>query len=294
MKKNFLSLSKIGTLSMIGKLSMIALIAGAVVFALVSCSKKDSGSAAVGAGGGTNRQRLNVQADIVPHAELLEFVKPKLAAQGIDLNIITTTESTLANEQVDNGELDANFHQHVPYLMSIIAERGFDIVNAGNIHVEPIGAYSERFTTLAEIPSNATIAIPNNATNEYRALRILEQAGFITLKSGTDVYQTTVANTVDKYLKPVKLEELDAGIIVRVRQDFDVYITNTNRVLEAGIDTRKVLFREGADSPYANIIAVKASRANDPAIRALVDALRTEEVREFINSKYNGAVIPAF
>jgi D-methionine transport system substrate-binding protein len=274
MKKRFLSL----------------LLAGALVF--VSCSKKDSNSVAAPAA--QSETKLNVQADIVPHADLLEFVKPKLAAQGININIITTTDSSLANEQVANGELDANFFQHEPYLKSIVVERGFDLVNAGNIHVEPIGAYSEKYASVTDVPDTATIAIPNDATNEFRALRILEQAGFITLKTGLDVYQTTVANTVDQYLKPVKLEELDSALILRVRQDFDVYITNTNKVLEAGIDTRKVLFREGADSPYANIIAVKTNRANEPAIKALIAALRTEEVRQFINNKYNGAVIPAF
>jgi D-methionine transport system substrate-binding protein len=272
-------------------LFFIAVFAAIGTLLFAGGSPQSSAPAKQGAGQST---RLNVQSDVVPHAELLEFVKPKLAAQGIVLNIITTTDSALANEQVANGELDANFFQHEPYLKSIIAERGFDLVNGGNIHVEPIGAYSEKYATTAQIPDNATIAIPNDATNEYRALRILEAAGFIVLRKGVDVYQTTVANTVERYIKPVKLEELDSALILRVRQDFDVYITNTNKVLEAGIDTKKVLFREGADSPYANIIAVKSSRVNDPAIRALVDALRTEEVRVFINNKYNGAVIPAF
>ncbi|MDR2070919.1 MAG: methionine ABC transporter substrate-binding protein [Treponema sp.] len=246
------------------------------------------------ANSGSGRTRLVVQADIVPHAELLEFVKPKLAAQGIDIEINTRTDSSLANEQVDKGELDANFFQHEPYLRSIIAERHFDLANAGNIHVEPIGAYSDKYAGIDQIPPNATIAIPNDATNEYRALRILEKAGFITLKQGTDVYQTTVANTVDQYLKQITLQELDSALILRVRQDFDVYITNTNKVLEAGLDATKALFREGADSPYANIIAVKNSRVNDPAIKALVSALRSEDVRTFIEGKYKGAVIPAF
>jgi D-methionine transport system substrate-binding protein len=250
-----------------------------------------SGQTASSGGNGT---RLIVQADIVPHAELLEFVKPTLAAQGIDLEINTRTDSSLANEQVDKGELDANFFQHEPYLKSIVAERRFDLASAGNIHVEPIGAYSERHTSVDQIPANATIAIPNDATNEFRALSILEEAGFVTLKKGTDVYQTTVSNTVDTYLKPVTLQELDSALILRVRQDFDVYITNTNKVLEAGIDTTKVLFREGKDSPYANIIAVKSSRLRDPAIVALVSALRSEEVRAFIEGQYKGAVIPAF
>jgi D-methionine transport system substrate-binding protein len=264
---------------------------GLTVAPVFAGGNRDGSRAANSAGG---RTRLVVQADIVPHAELLEFVKPHLAAQGIDLEVNTRTDSSLANEQVTAGELDANFFQHEPYLNSIIAERGFDLVNAGNIHVEPIGAYSEKYTNTGAIPANAVIAIPNDATNEYRALTILEKAGFITLKKGTDVYQTTVANTVDTYLKPVRLQELDSALILRVRQDFDVYITNTNKVLEAGIDTSKVLFREDKDSPYANIIAVKKNRANDPAITALVAALRSEDVRAFIESRYKGAVIPAF
>jgi D-methionine transport system substrate-binding protein len=275
------------------KLSVLLIaFAALVVPVFAGGNKQESGGGLESRSSG--QVKLNVQADTVPHAELLEFVKPKLAAQGIDINIITTTDSSLANEQVANGELDANFFQHEPYLKSIIAERGFDLANGGNIHVEPIGAYSEKYTAVDQIPSNATIAIPNDATNEFRALNILAAAGFITLKKGTDVYQTTVANTVDQYLKPVTLQELDSALILRVRQDFDVYITNTNKVLEAGIDTTKVLFREGKDSPYANIIAVKSGRVNDPAITALVSELRSEDVRAFIEGRYKGAVIPAF
>ncbi|MDR3144754.1 MAG: methionine ABC transporter substrate-binding protein [Treponema sp.] len=277
------------------KLSVLLVLTIASIGTLVSpvfaAGNKEEGAAAHS---GSGRTHLIVQADIVPHAELLEFVKPKLAEEGIDIEINTRTDSSLANEQVDKGELDANFFQHEPYLKSIVAERHFDLVNAGNIHVEPIGAYSDKYAIVDQIPLNATIAIPNDATNEYRALRILEQAGFITLKQGTDVYQTTVSNTVDRYLKPVTLQELDSALILRVRQDFDVYITNTNKVLEAGLDATKALFREGADSPYANIIAVKSDRVNDPAIKALVSALRSEDVRTFIDGKYRGAVIPAF
>jgi D-methionine transport system substrate-binding protein len=273
--------------------TVLVLIAAALSFS--SCEKK---TAEVKPASGTERKPagtvLKVQADVVPHAELLEFVKPKLADQGIVLDIITTTDSALANEQVANGELDANFFQHEPYLKSIVAEKGFDLVNGGNIHVEPIGAYSVKYKSVAEIPNTASIAIPNDATNEYRALRILEQAGFITLKKGTDVYQTTVENTVDVYVKPVVLHELDSALILRVKEDFDVYITNTNKVLEAGIDTTTVLFREGADSPYANILAVKAGRVNDPALKALYAALTSADVRQFIESRYKGAVIPAF
>jgi D-methionine transport system substrate-binding protein len=234
-----------------------------------------------------------VVADLVPHTELLEFVRPTLASQGIDLQIVSYTDATNANEQTANGEFDVNFFQHEPYLKSRVDEQGYDVVNGGNIHVEPIGAYSERYRTKEAIPPNATIAIPNDATNEYRALRILEENGFIRLKPDIVVSATTTLD-VAEYLKPVTLVELDSAAILRVRDQFDAYITNTNKVLEAGIDTAGVLFREGRDSPYANILGVKSSRVNDPAIRALYKALTSEDVRRFIEATYNGAVIPAF
>jgi D-methionine transport system substrate-binding protein len=280
------------------RVSILILILISAVFSFTGCNKKTAEAQLSDTAAQSNTTAassvLKVQADVVPHAELLEFVKPKLAAQGVNIDIITTTDSALANEQVANGELDVNFFQHEPYLKSIVAEKNFDLINGGNIHVEPIGAYSVKYKTVAEIPDTASIAIPNDATNEYRALRILEQAGFITLKKGIDVYQTTVDNTVDVYVKPIKLQELDSALILRVKEDFDVYITNTNKILEAGIDTTTVLFREGKDSPYANILAIKSSRANDPAIKALYAALTSEDVRQFIESKYKGAVIPAF
>ncbi|MDR0554544.1 MAG: methionine ABC transporter substrate-binding protein [Treponema sp.] len=283
------------------KRTLILSLPAVLLFILASCSSPDAGKSAGTAravqgappdGAASGRTTLKIVADVVPHQELLEFVKPGLAARGIDLDIYNT-EGRLANEQTSNGEFDANFFQHEPYLKSVAAEQGFDLVNAGNIHVEPIGAYSEKYRTIEGIPPNAAIAIPNDATNEFRALTILAQNGFIRLKKNTEVFNTSILD-VEEYLKPIKLVELDAAAIIRIRDQFDVYITNTNKVLEAGIDTGGVLFREGSDSPYANILAVQSGRLNDPAIRALVAALTTEEVRAFIESKYRGAVIPAF
>jgi len=241
----------------------------------------------------SNPVTIKVLADVVPHAELLEFVKPKLAAKGINLEITVSDFARDGNEAVNSGEYDANYFQHKPYLDSVKAEKGFDLANAGNIHVEPIGFYSSKWKSLKEIPSKATFEIPNDVTNEYRALRILETAGYIKLKKGTKVGQATLRD-VEKYLKPVKLVEIDADQLVRDLPDFDGGVINTNRVLEAGIDASTALFREGKDSPYANIITVKSSRVKDPAIQELVKALRTEEVRKFIAEKYKGAVIPAF
>jgi len=236
---------------------------------------------------------IKILSDVVPHAELLNFVKPKLAAIGVNLEITISDFSRDGNEAVNNGEYDANYFEHVPYLDSVKTEKGYDIASAGGIHVEPIGFYSSKWKSLNAIPAKATFEIPNDATNEYRALRILETAGYIKLKAGGKVGQASLKD-VDKYLKPVKLVEIDAGQLVRDLPDFDGAVINTNRVLEAGIDASTAFFREGKDSPYANIIVTKTARVNDPAIQALVKALRSEDVRKFILDKYKGAVIPAF
>jgi len=240
--------------------------------------------------------KLRVSAAAVPHTELLEFVKPKLAEQGIDLEIITIDENVggaLLNEQTNNGENDVNFFQHVPFLESVKAEKNFDLAPAGNIHVEPIGFYSAKYKTKAEIPDKAKIAIPYDATNEYRALKVLEDNGFIKLK--TDIVNfTATKQDIAEYVKPIEIIELDAGIIIRGAEELDGYITNTNRILEAGIDANTALFRENKNSPYANVLVTKTARVNDPAVVALKNALTTEDVRKFIADKYKGAVVPAF
>ena len=238
---------------------------------------------------------LTIAADAVPHTELLEFVKGDLAKQGITLNIITLSGDSYAtaNEQTADGEFDANFFQHLPYLDSVISEKGLKLVSIGGIHVEPIGFYSTKYKSVSEIPDKATFAIPNDTTNEYRALKILEQNGYIKLKSTIANYSATVAD-IETYIKPITIVELDSANIIRVNDQFDGYITNTNKILEAGLDPNSALFREGADSPYANIIVTAADRASDPALLAVVSALKTEKVRQFILDKYKGAVIPAF
>jgi D-methionine transport system substrate-binding protein len=249
-----------------------------------------------GAAFAAGRTTLKIIASAVPHAELLEFVKPKLAEKGIDIEVSVIEEGAgarLYNEQTHNGEFDVNFAQHVPYLNSVKTEQAYDLVPAGAIHVEPIGFYSSKHKTKAAIPGNAKIAVPNNATNEYRALRILEQNGFLKLKPEIQNFSAT-KDDIAEYVKPVEIIELEAGIIIRNAEDLDGYITNTNRILEAGIDPSTYLFREGKDSPYANVLVTKTARVNDPAIVVLRDALRTEDVRKFIEEKYKGAVVPAF
>jgi D-methionine transport system substrate-binding protein len=239
---------------------------------------------------------LKIVAAPIPHAEILEFVKPKLAEQGIDIEIITFDEGLggiIPNEQTSNGEFDANYFQHVPFLDSVIAEKGFDLAPAGNIHVEPIGFYSTKYKSKDELPPKAKVAIPNDATNEYRALILLEKNGFLKLKPDI-VNFTATKQDVAEYIKISDLEELEATFVIRVGEQFDGYVSNTSRILEAGIDATSALFREDKDSPYANVIVTRKSRVNDPSVVKLVETLRTEDVRKFIEEKYKGAVVPAF
>ncbi|PYG88548.1 D-methionine transport system substrate-binding protein [Ruminiclostridium sufflavum DSM 19573] len=233
-------------------------------------------------------------ADLVPHSELIEYVKDKLAAEGVIVTLVSTAADATTNERTEAKEVDFNFFQHYPYLKQWNETNGGHLINVADIHVEPISAYSDKYKTTEEVPDNAKIAIPNDATNEYRALRILEIAGFIKLDETAATNLKASVSNVKEYLRPVKLVELDSATIIPTKEDFDVFITNVNKALEAGI-TSAVLFKEGEDSPYANIIAVRSdlSAGKRAAVDKLVKALRSEDTRKYISEKYNGKVIPA-
>ncbi|MBQ1902302.1 MAG: metal ABC transporter substrate-binding protein [Lachnospiraceae bacterium] len=230
-------------------------------------------------------------ADLVPHSEIIEYVKPKLEEQGIKIELVSTAADSTTNEKLNAGEIDFNYFQHEPYLKSEVEANGYDIVSAGGIHVEPITAYSDKYSSKDEIPENAVVAIPNDATNEYRALRILEQNGFIELDDAVEDSLSASVDDITEYKIPLQIVELDSAQIIPTKDDYDFFITNTNKALEAGIDSAK-LFSEGADSPYANIIAVRSEDKDNPAIQALVEALLDEDTQKFIEEKYDGAVIP--
>jgi D-methionine transport system substrate-binding protein len=231
-------------------------------------------------------------ADLVPHSELIEFVKPKLKEQGINVELVATDADNTTNEKLAKGEIDFNFFQHEPYLKEWNEANGYNLVNAGNIHVEPITAYSDKYTKKEDIPDHAVVAIPNDGTNEYRALRILEQNGFIKLNEETVKSLSASVLDIKEYLRPIEIVEIDSAQIIPTKDDYDFFITNTNKVLEAKITSTR-LFSEGSDSPYANIIAVREEDLNNPAIAALVKALQDEDTRQYILDTYNGAVIPA-
>ncbi|MCR5540143.1 MAG: metal ABC transporter substrate-binding protein [Ruminococcus sp.] len=233
---------------------------------------------------------ITALADLTPHSEILEYVEPKLNEKGYTIDIVSTASDATWNEKTQNGEVDFNFNQHEPYLKEWNEINNGTLVNIGGVHVEPIGAYSEKYSSADEVPDGATVVLPDDATNEYRALRILEQQGWIKL-GNTENARASVAD-IEEYIKPIEITELDSYQINAHINEFDVYINNTNKVIEAGLDATKYLFREGEDSPYANIIVTTPDKADDPGLKALVEVLQSEDTAKFILDKYNGAVIP--
>jgi D-methionine transport system substrate-binding protein len=260
----------------------------ALAASFTACSgKKDSSSASRGV-------EIKGIVDLVPHSELINYVKDKLAAEGVIVNVVSTAADPTTNQRTEAGEIDFNFHQHDPYLKEWNEINGGHLVNVGDIHVEPISAYSDKYGTVGAVPDNAKIAIPNDTTNEYRALRILEASGFIKLDDAAATNLRATVSNIREYIKPVELVELDSIFIIPLKDNFDIFITNVNKALEAGI-TSPILFREGEDSPYANIIAIPGNLTADKraAVDKLVKALQSEDTRNFILNHYNGKVIPA-
>ncbi|MBW4082143.1 MetQ/NlpA family ABC transporter substrate-binding protein [Paenibacillus sp. S150] len=278
------------------------LVALAVVLAgvLAGCSadKGNEGTKAAAdgsaSGGNTSKEiTLKVGAAAVPHAEILEFIKPKLKEEGIILEIVTLDDEGQLNPALQEKQIDANYFQHVPYLDSIKEEKGYDFAVTAKVHVEPIGFYSEKLKSKEELPDGAKIGIPNNPSNEYRALVLLQQQGLLKLKDGLTTYEATPKDIAEN---PHKFEfvEADAATLPRALPDLDGAVINTNVVLESGIDPESALFREDANSPYANVIAVRSGDENREEIKKLDEALTSPEVKTFIQDKYGVAVVPAF
>lgn len=236
---------------------------------------------------------LNVAATAVPHAEILEFVKPELARQGVDLHVRVFTDYVQPNVQVAEGRLDANFFQHQPYLDEFNQSRGTELVSVAGVHIEPFGAYSRSVTDLAELPEGATVAIPNDATNGGRALLLLAKTGVISLRDGAGI--TASRRDISANPKSITIRELEAATLPRVLDQVDLALINTNYALEAGLNPGEdALIMEGSDSPYVNILVAREADRNSAPLQKLVAALKTPELKAFILEKYQGAVVPAF
>lgn len=242
----------------------------------------------------TGKTVLKVGATPEPHAEMLKLVVDDLASQGIELQVVEFTDYVTPNTALEEGELDANFFQHIPYLESFNKDHGYHLANAGGIHIEPLAVYSKKVSALGSLRSGALIALPNDPTNEGRALLLLQSAGLIALKDSSKLDSTV--NDIAANALGLKFSELEAATIPRVLQDVDAAVINGNYAIPAGLTaTKDGLFVEGADSPYVNVIAVKQGNESNPAIKALVSALQSQEVKDWVASRYpNGEVVLVF
>ncbi|HEX2009988.1 MAG TPA: MetQ/NlpA family ABC transporter substrate-binding protein [Roseateles sp.] len=249
--------------------------------------------AALALSGVAAAEKLSVAATAVPHAEILEFVKPALAKQGVELEIKVFTDYVQPNVQVAEKRLDANFFQHKPYLSEFNKGKGTNLVAVTAVHVEPFGAYSGKHKSLAALPSGGTVAIPNDPSNAGRALLLLDRAGVIKLKSLENILATP--RDIAENPKQLKFREIEAATLPRILPQVDLALINTNYALEAKLNpVKNALAIEDARSPYANWLVARPDNQDSAALKKLAAALNGPELKKFIQSKYNGAVVPAF
>lgn len=245
-------------------------------------------------GENTETVTLTVAASPTPHAEILQQVVEPLKEEGIDLVIKEYTDYILPNTAVEEGEVDANYFQHTPYMNTFNVEHDTHLVSVAEIHFEPLGLYAGKTASLEDLPDGAVIAIPNDSTNEGRALMLLEAQGLITLKEDAGLECTP--NDIAEKTKNLKFNELEAAMVPQVIDEVDFAIINSNYAIQASLDpTKDALVSENADdAKYPNIICVKEGNENNEAILKLVEALKSDAVRTFIEDNYNGAVVPMF
>ena len=240
--------------------------------------------------------KVKVGASVTPHAEILNAVKDELKAAGYDLEVVEFTDYVLPNTALEQGDLDANYFQHTPYLENFNEENGTHLVSVGKIHYEPFGIYAGKTSDLSAIPEGGSIAIPNDGTNEARALLLLEAQGLIKLKEGI-TFTATVLDIAENP-KNLSIKEIEAAQLARSLQDVDAAVINGNYAIQAGLKVKDALAIEDKDSiaadTYANVLVVKEGHENDEATKALLAALQSDTAKKFMEEKYEGAVIAAF
>ncbi len=261
------------------------LLAVSVVATLLSgCGKKESDNV------------IKVGATPTPHAEILKVIEDNLAEKGYTLEVVEYNDYIIPNTATESGELDANYFQHQPYLDDFNAENGTHLVAVAGVHFEPFGIYAGKTKSLDELKDSAIVAVPNDTTNEARALLLLEAQGLIKLKEGAGM-TATVADIVENPLN-LQIEELEAAQVARTVNDVDIACINGNYAADAGYKVSDALATESADSlaaqTYVNIVVVKEGNEESDKTKALVDAILSDEVREYINSQYDGGVVPTF
>jgi len=241
----------------------------------------------------TETVTLKVAASPTPHAEILALVVDDLAEQGIELIVTEYGDYVIPNTAVEEGDEDVNFFQHVPYLDNFNVEHGTHLVSVAPIHVEPMGLYAGKSADLDNLPDGASVAVPNDVTNEARALLLLESLGLIKLAEGAGLEATPI--DIVENPKNLTFNELEAAMVPTILSEVDIAIINSNFALQAGLNPMEdSLAMEGGESPYANILVVKEGNESNAAVQALIAALQSDEVRDFIIESYEGAVVPAF
>lgn len=267
-----------------------AAVAAGFALTLAGCGEKAPAEAPKAADGAAT---LSIGVSPVPHADIIRFVEPALKAQGVNLKIVEFSDYVQPNLSLNDKELDANFFQHKPYLDDFSAQRGLKLALLVAVHIEPMGVYSKSVKAVAETPEGAKVAIPNDPTNGGRALKVLETAGLIKLKDGVGVL-ATVADVAENP-KNLKFVEIEAAQLPRSLDDVALAVINSNFALGANLNPVKdAIAIEAKDSPYANIVAVRAGDESRPEIQKLKAALTTPDVKKFLEEKYQGAVVPAF
>ncbi|QED49232.1 MetQ/NlpA family ABC transporter substrate-binding protein [Cytobacillus dafuensis] len=268
-----------------------------VALVLAACGTKEENNGGSASDSGKEDTTLKVGASNVPHAEILEEAKPLLKEKGIDLEIIPFQDYVLPNKALESKELDANFFQHIPYLELQIKENGYDFVNAGSIHIEPMGVYSKKYKSLSELPDGAHIIISNSVADHGRVLAILEAEGLIKLKEGVDKSAATLEDIAENP-KNIKFDtEYEPSLLPQIynNNEGDAVVINSNYAIDAGLNPLKdSIAIEGSESPYVNIVAVRKGDENSEKIKALIEVLHSEDIKNFILDKYKGAVVPAF
>ncbi|MFD9130801.1 MetQ/NlpA family ABC transporter substrate-binding protein [Kitasatospora sp. NPDC059571] len=261
-----------------------------LALSVAACSSSGSADSAAA----DPNKPLVVIASPTPHAQILDYVKKNLADKaGLKLDVKVVTDYVTPNTAVQDGSADANYFQHVPYLDDFNKKQGTDIVSVGTVHLEPLGLYSKKAKAAADLKDGAEIGVPNDATNEGRALKLLADNGVITLKSGAGT--TATVQDIAGNPKHLKFKELEAAQLPRSLGDLDAAVINGNYALDSGLKPAKdaILLEKAAGNPYANILAVKKGRENDPRVQKLNQLLRSAEVKKFIDDTFNGSVIPA-
>lgn len=271
---------------------LLLLFVGLFALVLAACSSEDEKQSAEG---GDETTAIKVGATSIPHAEVLEQAKPLLKEKGIELEIAEYQDYILPNKDLSEGEIDANYFQHIPYFESQVTDFDYDFVNLGGIHIEPMAVYSKSVTSVDDIPEGTEVIISRSVPDHGRILALFEAQGLIKLDESVNKASATVEDIVENPLDLTFSPDVDAAVLPEMyeREEDALVAINTNYAIEAGLSpVDDSLFVEGSESPYVNIIAARAEDENNEALLALVEVLQTDEIKNFINETYSGEVVP--